>query len=279
MTFETMDRLIKLGSEVLLLYGFYLKTYHIQNINPVYCNNKFVGKGLDWSKNTVTKYRKILILNGFITVFKKRNAKSGTFKKEYVMLNYVVHLPDHKLLGSGMWLGSKRLTEHSVIISTICLWCMANDMMYNRFPISREVVNLGSNTILTNNINTKLTKKKKVFSEDSVEIKISKYLFERIKLFNPQHKEPNFQQWAQYVDKILRIDHRTKKDIWRVIDFATEDEFWQANILSTNKLRIQFDKLLIKINANQQRLLNEKKEKEDANPYSHLKTFSEIDET
>jgi hypothetical protein len=53
------------------------------------------------------------------------------------------------------------------------------------------------------------------------------------------------QSWAEYADKMLRIDNRSKKDIKMVIDFATTDTFWQSNILSTKKLREKFDTLYI----------------------------------
>lgn len=279
MTFETMDRLLKLGNEVFVLYGFYLKTYHIQNVNPIYCLGNFVAKGLGWSKNTVTKYRRILAENNFISIKVARN-KKGHFTGEYVMLRFTLNQPFPSKLGNGNKLGITRHEDGSFTFSAICMWCQINDFMYNRFPISPFTVNLGSNTILTNNINTKKQlkpqTKKKVFSEDSLEIKISKYLYDRILLFNKQHKKPNFQQWALHVDKILRIDNRQKKDIKRVIDFATGDDFWQGNILSTSKLRSQFDQLLIKTNAVQIKMVNAQKEQEDANPYKNLKNFSEI---
>ena len=45
---------------------------------------------------------------------------------------------------------------------------------------------------------------------------------------------------------MIKKDKRNPDDIRKVIDFAQEDDFWQANILSTEKLRKQFDQLLMK---------------------------------
>lgn len=45
---------------------------------------------------------------------------------------------------------------------------------------------------------------------------------------------------------LLDRDHRTPEQIRRVIDWATADAFWKANILSAAKLREKFDQLLIK---------------------------------
>jgi len=84
------------------------------------------------------------------------------------------------------------------------------------------------------------------FEDDSSEISISKYLLLNIKKNNPSIKEPNIQTWASHIDKMIRLDNRSLEDIKLVIDFATKDTFWQANILSTEKLRKQFDQLYIK---------------------------------
>jgi len=52
--------------------------------------------------------------------------------------------------------------------------------------------------------------------------------------------------WAQHIDYMLKLDNRAAQDIKTVIEFSQEDEFWMTNILSTAKLRKQFDQLYIK---------------------------------
>ena len=42
---------------------------------------------------------------------------------------------------------------------------------------------------------------------------------------------------------MLRIDKRKTERIEQVINWCQQDEFWKNNILSSEKLRIQFDKL------------------------------------
>ena len=44
---------------------------------------------------------------------------------------------------------------------------------------------------------------------------------------------------------MLRIDKRSVEDIEAVIRWCQQDDFWHKNILSTDKLRKQFDKLYI----------------------------------
>jgi predicted phage replisome organizer len=88
--------------------------------------------------------------------------------------------------------------------------------------------------------------KKQKFKNDSQEIKLSKQLFEKMKINNQNAKEPDFQKWAKHIDFMIRIDKRKVEDIEKVIDWCQEDSFWYSNILSTAKLRKQFDALILK---------------------------------
>jgi hypothetical protein len=87
----------------------------------------------------------------------------------------------------------------------------------------------------------------KTFLSDSIEIRLSELLFEKILSRNPNHKRPNLQTWAKDIDRMIRIDHRTPEDIRAVIDWCQSDPFWQNNILSTAKLREKFDQLCLKM--------------------------------
>ena len=51
-------------------------------------------------------------------------------------------------------------------------------------------------------------------------------------------------QWAVIIDKTQRIDEYTYEEIESVIRWCQEDEFWQKNILSADKLRKQMHRLL-----------------------------------
>lgn len=89
---------------------------------------------------------------------------------------------------------------------------------------------------------------KKVFTSDSNEIRLSNLLFSKILLRNPEHKHPDIQKWAKYIDYMIRLDFRDPQKIANVIDWAQNDSFWQNNILSTAKLRDKFDDLVLKMN-------------------------------
>ncbi|MCX5827677.1 MAG: hypothetical protein NTV58_06715 [Deltaproteobacteria bacterium] len=95
--------------------------------------------------------------------------------------------------------------------------------------------------------NIKALKNKKPFLSGSIEIRLSELLLERILSRNPNFKKPNLQSWAKDIDSMIRLDSRTPEDIRQVIRWAHDDSFWQGNILSTSKLRKQFDQLQVKM--------------------------------
>ena len=54
-------------------------------------------------------------------------------------------------------------------------------------------------------------------------------------------------RWLDAIDKLLRIDHAQPDEVARVIDWATSDEFWQANIRSAPKFREQYPALRLRM--------------------------------
>lgn len=95
-------------------------------------------------------------------------------------------------------------------------------------------------------------RKSKTFPPDSPAYRLSNFLLSLIRDRNPQFREPNLQEWARHVDLMIRIDGRTEAEIGAVIEWAQADSFWQDNILSTAKLRKQFDQLSMKMQKDTQ---------------------------
>lgn len=95
--------------------------------------------------------------------------------------------------------------------------------------------------------NNKNDKTEYKYSNDSKEFLLAKYLFELIRQRRPNFKEPDLQQWAYQVDLMVRIDKRNYNEIVSVIKWSQLDSFWKNNILSTDKLRKQFDNLALKM--------------------------------
>lgn len=98
------------------------------------------------------------------------------------------------------------------------------------------------------------------FADDSVEMQLAMYLFSKIKENNPDHKkltDSQKQKWADNIRLMIQRDNRAPQKIKNMIDWCQADDFWKQNILSTAKLRKQYDMMAPKANAqwqsNQQR--------------------------
>jgi phage replication O-like protein O len=111
-----------------------------------------------------------------------------------------------------------------------------------------------------------------VFLSDSIEIRLSEYLFKHIVKNNPNAKQPNIQSWARIIDLMIRIDNRKPDHIKSVIEFCQKDTFWMANILSTKKLRDKYDQLVLKMGANNRQVF-------PSTPGNGMKRFSANDES
>lgn len=79
--------------------------------------------------------------------------------------------------------------------------------------------------------------------QNSIEFRLSSLLLQLILLRKADYKKPNLKVWAIHIDRMMRLDKRTPSRIEAVIRWCQKDTFWQTNILSTNKLRKQFDRL------------------------------------
>ena len=81
-------------------------------------------------------------------------------------------------------------------------------------------------------------------------LRLAEYLLLKIIKRKPDFKKPNLKKWVIHVDRMIRLDHRRPETIERVIDWCQQDGFWQNNILCTEKLRKQFDKLELQMKKN-----------------------------
>ena len=75
--------------------------------------------------------------------------------------------------------------------------------------------------------------------------RLASFLFEKIKSLDPKVKKPNLMKWSEDIDKLMRIDGRSEKEINSVINWVFDDDFWCQNILSAKKLREKFNQLYI----------------------------------
>jgi len=93
----------------------------------------------------------------------------------------------------------------------------------------------------------KPVKNKKTFHPNSIEFGLSELLLNSILQRRNGFKKQDLQKWAKHIDLMLRVDNRDAKEIEKIIMWCQKDPFWQKNILSTSKLRIQYDQLAMKM--------------------------------
>ena len=76
-------------------------------------------------------------------------------------------------------------------------------------------------------------------------VRLSQLMFDLICRLKPDFKEPRLKTWTRDFDRVLRLDKRPAGRIEAVMRWSLSDEFWQANILSPQKLRQHYDRLEI----------------------------------
>ena len=126
---------------------------------------------------------------------------------------------------------------------------LIEQQMNNKRTTNEQQVNTNKNDKKDKNDKNviKILSERKFYPEKSTEVKLSKYLYSKIKEKDKKFRVPNHQLWAKYIDFMIRIDNREPEEIEKVIDWCQEDSFWSSNILSTSKLRDKFTQLLLKM--------------------------------
>jgi len=83
---------------------------------------------------------------------------------------------------------------------------------------------------------------------DSQDLIFANQMLETILFDNPNFKKPDTKKWAEVIRLMRERDNRSYEDMARIWQWARQDSFWNANILSANKFREQFDKLTAQAN-------------------------------
>jgi len=108
--------------------------------------------------------------------------------------------------------------------------------------------------------NVKNVNNEKKYSQNSDEFRLSSLLLDLIIQRKPDYRngqpgcrDVTLQRWAVHVGRMIRLDSRKPERIEKVIRWCQQDDFWQNNVLSTEKLRKHFDKLEMENNKNDSR--------------------------
>ena len=90
----------------------------------------------------------------------------------------------------------------------------------------------------------------KSIDRESDAFRVAEYLLSQIRTHSPEFVCKNINTWATDIDKAIRIDKRTCRELCEVAKWAHTNEkdlFWRPNLLSGKKLREKFDTIKIKI--------------------------------
>lgn len=119
----------------------------------------------------------------------------------------------------------------------------------NISPITNHSINQSINHIdLSLQTKTPATSPTKKFSFTEMDLAMAKEMFARIQKLNPNHKQPNFEAWANDIRLLGERDGKSYPEIIDLFEWANQDRFWQANILSPRKLREKWDVLVLQRN-------------------------------
>ena len=127
---------------------------------------------------------------------------------------------------------------------------------------------LQPNTSIVVPITNSTSTKKKEHLSNQTAVRLVDFLIRSIRETQPDFKEPNKKEWYKHADYMLRLDKRDPAEVKTIVQWihgSVEDsiephDFWGANIMSTLKLREQFDQLKRKKANEEQPKPNERPE-------------------
>jgi len=107
----------------------------------------------------------------------------------------------------------------------------------------------GSNNSTTIPTTTNQLTTNQLTTNKETSLKIAHFLFKNIVALNPSFKAQNLNNWADDIDKAMRLDGRTQEQLVDCIKwiYSNKGVFWQKNILSGKKLREKFDTMNMQV--------------------------------
>lgn len=176
-----------------------------------------------WSRKKVTAFLKVLQSDGMITI--KSTTKGTTITIE----NYELYQD------SGTTVGTSK--EHQKNIERTS-------------KVAQEKKNKKNKNDKKNENTVPSCPNSDEPDELAAETELAEQLAQIILDYDPQARVPrSFKTWAKTIDRMIRIDKRTPEQILWLFRWSQNDEFWNPNIRSPDKLRKQWDKLVYKAKA------------------------------
>ena len=222
--------------DLIALYVFYYYTAKWQKTNCIKATRSFVIKGLKWGKNRFSRAHKKLAELGLIESVIRKDT-GGKMQGHYVRVKYLwkheslifePKKPQAPKADNGKTNKKTTSTKNHLVDCPT-----AGKQGHKCFNCNKRNASSVNKEMLT-----------------SKALRLAEYLLLKIIKRKPDFKKPNLKKWVIHVDRMIRLDHRRPETIERVIDWCQQDGFWQNNILCTEKLRKQFDKLELQMKKN-----------------------------
>lgn len=77
-------------------------------------------------------------------------------------------------------------------------------------------------------------------------LKMATWLAEQVMQRYPYTKQPNLEQWADDIDKLVRCDKQPLDNVKIALLFSQQDSFWRQQVRSGANLRKHYEQLLVK---------------------------------
>lgn len=202
--------------------------------------------------------------NDFLFNGKEIHVSSGEFVTGRDALTFEFNqgvTRDHQIVGRTLWRWIKLFeSEQMLSIKSTTKYSVITVLHWDEYQsIDQQVSNTRPSTVqhlstIKNAKNAENAKKKnspknhRTYSDDSQEFILASYLLERIKVNNPDVKEPDLQKWADGIRLMIERDKREPEKIRKMIDWSQSNDFWSGNVLSVVKLRKHFDQMATQAN-------------------------------
>lgn len=220
---------------------FLVEIDSLDNEEGCWASNKYFADFFNITTQRASQVINSLKQKNFLEIFYIRGKENNNIEKRIIKTNL------SNIFDTGIKKTFNRYQENVERVSR-----KVDEGYQEKFKENNTIYNNTLNNTFkdSGNIVAEPIKENKVnkFEVESEEYKLAEYLYKAILKNDKKHKKPNLDNWAVYIDRLIRLDNRSVEEIKRVIDFATNDDFWKANILSTKKLRKHFSKLLIQMN-------------------------------
>jgi hypothetical protein len=139
------------------------------------------------------------------------------------------------------------LNAEYLLLTENCLNAYNNVLIVNINPDNVDIST--QSKVKESKVNSTSSENK--FPDDSLEMKMTKFMIDKILESYPSAKVPKTEsqlyKWALTFNRLMRIDNRSIEDIRAVMKWIYQDDFWCVQIRSPDKLREKWDTVYLQM--------------------------------